>query len=270
LFSFVPLFNQQLPNRRGRGCLEGGHTFSRLASATASGAEKFLAVRVGLQCFNKDGDRGRWFLNTSHKYNWFWGFLVNHLSSGARESSHRHLSSGWSEGGTGGTSQHFGRLKILGGISNLNLLAKLVNPTCLRLVAGNETLHILLISTDLGDTDMLCRCLRSLGFRPGGLVGGEEGSVRRRGDGGNQLQLGSEKGNMDETHDQISTCICTVDRARGFGGVSYFLVWELSNIPKTSCPDFFARTQPYFGLSAYYPPTLLSFPSYFLFCCFLA
>jgi len=165
-----------------------------------------------------------------------WGFLANHLSSGARGSLHRLCSGGWLGGRIRGTRQHFGRRERLGGISNLNLLPKLFNPTCLWLVAGNKTLHILLISTDLGDTGMLCRL--GVWAYSGGLGGwrGGAGPDRRRGDDGNQLQLGSEKRNMDETHDQISTCICTVDRARGFRGVFLFPVWELLNIPKASCP----------------------------------
>jgi len=104
LFSFVSHFNQHLPNRRGRDCLEGGQTYSGLTSATAPGAEKFFALKLkvgllGSSVSIKDGDWGWWFFNTSYRYNWVWRFLGNHLSSGAREPSHRHHSSCCNRGG---------------------------------------------------------------------------------------------------------------------------------------------------------------------------
>ena len=71
-----------------------------------------------------------------------------------------------------------------------------------------------------------------------GRMGGAGGLTRREVVAKCQLQREKKKTrNMDETHDQISTCICTVDGAEVSGNYPlFFCGGELPIIPKASCP----------------------------------
>lgn len=98
-----------------------------------------------------------------------------------------------------------------------------------------------------------------------GRMGGAGGLTRREVVAKCQLQREKKKTrNMDETHDQISTCICTVDGAEVSGNypLFFFVAENFPSYPRLLVPDYFTIiTRPLFGLLVFtLLRYLLSFP----------